>query len=357
MSRLDVQSLSVECGSFRLREVSLCCPDGKCLALLGPSGAGKTTLVEAVVGLRRPSTGRVLIDGREVTGEPPERRGVSFLPQDLALFPHLSVRDNVLFPTRVRPKAPDSVPRMHDLAGRLGIVHVLSRRNVRSLSGGEAQRVALARALIVPPKILFLDECFASLDTPLRRRLVGELHALQRELTLTMMVVTHDQEEACILADEIAVLDEGRVLQIASPTRLYAYPCDARVARFLGMENIFDVMYVESREGRRFCSLGSVVLEIPNGGRPPSEIAFFAQDVELTNLKDGAQPNILNGRVLEVLCMGQRTLLRVCLEGMSTSALQIVSSIQSNEACRCEVGHTIRLYIPKERIRCLPRSS
>jgi molybdate/tungstate transport system ATP-binding protein len=357
MSRFEVQSLSVQCGAFRLDEVSVSCADGSCLAILGPSGAGKTMLIEAAVGLRRPRSGRVLIDGREVTGWPPEERGVSFLPQDLALFPHLSVRDNILFPTRARGGTSDAGSRMQALAGALGIEHVLERRDVRSLSGGEAQRVALARALIVPPKVLFLDECFASLDTPLRRRLVGELHSLRRELSLTVVVVTHDQEEACILADEVAVLEAGRILQTASPSELYARPLDERVARFLGMENTFDVEHVEHRGERRFCVLGGLEIEVCCDGPVPAQIAFFAEDVQLA---DGVsadareRANVLPGRVLEVLCMGQRMILRVLADVTGPGGIEIRMSVRADEARRWELGHMIWFHVAKERIRCLP---
>jgi putative spermidine/putrescine transport system ATP-binding protein len=181
---------------------------------------------------------------------------------------------------------------------------------------------------------------------------------LRQELALTVVMVTHDQEEACILADEVAVVEAGRILQTASPSELYARPLDERVARFLGMDNVLDVERVEHREGRRFCGLGSLQLEVPSDGALPVQIAFFAEDVELVNgvVSPGAYvpSNVLSGRVIEALCMGQRALLRVLPDTVGPATIEILVSARADEKNRWEPGQTLRFHVSKERIRCLP---
>ena len=206
---IRVESLSARFGDFQLRDITLDVEAGSSLVVLGPSGAGKTLLLETVLGLRRMQQGRVLIDGRDVSSLPPEERGVSYLPQDVALFPHLSVRKNILFGAGARQFKHDASVELAKLVRLLDIGRLLDRRDVRSLSGGEAQRVALARALVVRPRILLLDECFSSLDVPLRRQLREEFRQLRHSLDVTVALVTHDQEEAFLLGDQVAVLMTG----------------------------------------------------------------------------------------------------------------------------------------------------
>ena len=221
-----------------LDDVSLDVADGERLALLGPSGSGKSTTLRVIAGLQAPSTGRVLLDGRDVTGVPAHRRGVGLVFQDAVLFPHRDVAGNVGFGPRVAglPKG----ERAARVAGALELVGLAGteRRDVTTLSGGEAQRVALARALAPRPEVLLLDEPLGALDGPLRRRLQTDLRELFERLALTVVHVTHDVGEAFELGDRVAVLREGRIAQVAAPDELWARPADDWVARFLGMANI-----------------------------------------------------------------------------------------------------------------------
>ena len=208
--------------------------------MLGPSGSGKTTLLRVIAGLQVPEDGRVLLDGNDLAGVPPHRRGVGLVFQDHALFPHRDVFGNVAFGLRMQGDSPDVVEaRTAELLALVGLSG-FERRSVATLSGGEQQRVALARALAPEPRILLLDEPLGSLDRRLRDRLLDDLDGLFDELALTAVYVTHDQAEAFTLGDRVAVMRHGRVVQIATPDELWAHPLDEDVARFLGLANVTD---------------------------------------------------------------------------------------------------------------------
>ncbi len=219
-------------------------PTGETLAVLGPSGCGKSTLLRVIAGLQRPDAGRVELDGRDLGGVPAHRRGVGLMFQDDVLFPHRDVAGNIAFGLRIANRPREEIARrvaeLLELVGLAGF----ERRAVSSLSGGERQRVALARALAPAPRVLLLDEPLGSLDRPLHDRLLGELEELFARLQLTVVAVTHDVTDAFALGHRVALVRAGRVVQAATPDRLWEQPADAWVARFLGHAN------VEERDGR-----------------------------------------------------------------------------------------------------------
>jgi thiamine transport system ATP-binding protein len=234
-----VESVAVSFdGAPALDGVDLELAEGERLALLGPSGSGKSTLLRVIAGLQRPDAGRVLLDERDVTTEAAHRRGIGLMFQDGALFPHRDVEGNVSFGLRMASVAP--VQRERRVAEVLELVGLsgYERRSVATLSGGERQRVALARALAPDPGLLLLDEPLGSLDRPLRERLLVDLEALFERLGRAVVVVTHDVAEAFALADRVAVVRAGRVVQVAAPDELWARPADAWTARFLGLANV-----------------------------------------------------------------------------------------------------------------------
>jgi putative spermidine/putrescine transport system ATP-binding protein len=209
---------------------------GELVALLGPSGCGKTTTMRAIAGLLTPSAGRILIDGRDVTRVPPSRREVGLVFQSYALFPHLSVYENVAFGLRLR-RDPDLASRVAAGLETVGLT-TLADRQPAELSGGQQQRVALARSLVMEPKVLLLDEPLSNLDARLRLEMRLELQRVQRATGVTMVFVTHDQAEAMALADRIVVMREGRVEQIGTPEEIYTAPISPFVADFVGFETI-----------------------------------------------------------------------------------------------------------------------
>lgn len=219
-----------------LDDVSIGVAPGAVLAVLGSSGSGKSTMLRAIAGLTPLAAGRVLLDGRDLADVPTHRRGIGMMFQEHVLFPHLDVGDNVAFGLRMQatPKGATSarVAEMLDMVGLGGF----ERRAVSSLSGGERQRVALARALAPSPRVLLFDEPMGSLDRALRDRLVEELGELLRSLSMTAVYVTHDHSEARVIADDLLVLDHGRVLQHGAPARVAAAPIDGHVARLMGVD-------------------------------------------------------------------------------------------------------------------------
>lgn len=249
---IRLEKLRVRAGDFSLAIDDLSVATGEYLVVLGPTGSGKTVLLETVAGLRRLQEGRVWFDDRDVTGEPPERRGAGIVYQDYALFSHLSVADNICFGLRyrrsrrsaggVRFRADDE--RVEAIASLLGIDSLLARYP-EGLSGGERQRVALARALAIEPEVLLLDEPLSALDGAIRRELREELRRIHRELGATVMHVTHDLDEALALGDRMVVLVDGRIRQIDDPRKVTCFPVDETVARLVGLTNVFGIAAAE----------------------------------------------------------------------------------------------------------------
>lgn len=236
---LVIDTLSKRFGSHRaLDAVCLEIQEGEIFSLLGPSGCGKTTLLRLIAGFDAPDSGRILLEGKDVAGLPPERRPVNTVFQNYALFPHLTLRENIAFGPRMagwsRSKIADEVARMLTLVK----MEDQAEKRPSQISGGQKQRVAIARALINKPRVLLLDEPLAALDLKLRQHLLVELAALHREVGTTFVYVTHDQAEAMSLSDRIAVMNEGRVEQIDTPANLYQSPRTPFVASFIGDTNL-----------------------------------------------------------------------------------------------------------------------
>jgi len=232
---IRVEGVTKHFGTFTaLNEVSLDVQQGSLTALLGPSGSGKSTLLRVIAGLERPDAGRVTISGEDATGLAPRKRGVGFVFQHYAAFKHMTVRDNIAFGLKIRKRPRAEVRARVDELLALVQLQPFADRYPSQLSGGQRQRMALARALAIEPKVLLLDEPFGALDTRVRGELREWLHRLHDEVRVTTVFVTHDQEEAMALADQIAVLHNGRIEQIGSPRDLYDQPKTPFVMSFVG---------------------------------------------------------------------------------------------------------------------------
>jgi spermidine/putrescine transport system ATP-binding protein len=231
--------------------IDLTVQSGEFFSLLGPSGCGKTTTLRLVAGLEQPTAGRILLDGADVTQIPPHRRNVNTVFQSYALFPFLSVFDNVAFGLRHRGLGKADIQRQVRDALELVKLAEFEKRRPGMLSGGQQQRVALARALVLNPAVLLLDEPLGALDAKLRRSLKVELKALQERVGITFLYVTHDQEEALTMSDRLAVMHAGRIVQIGAPREVYEEPGDTYVADFLGVSNLMEVDVVERGPGPR----------------------------------------------------------------------------------------------------------
>ena len=258
-----------------LEDVSLEVASGEFVTLLGPSGCGKSTTLRAVAGLTSIDAGSVLIDGRDVTGVSTAKRNIGMVFQNLALFPHMTVDQNVAFGLRMR-RLSGSAQRER-VGQALGAVRLdgMGRRYPHQLSGGQQQRVAIARALIISPTVLLLDEPFAALDRKLREAMQVELRELTRRIGITALFVTHDQEEALTLSDRVAVMNDGRIEQVARPAAIYESPTTPFVADFMGVANIFDVeieAVLADRVRLRWAGLsidGALSARWPASGRVP----------------------------------------------------------------------------------------
>lgn len=237
---IAVEHLTVRFPAFCLQSIDLAVASGEFFILIGPTGAGKTVVLESILGITSPSAGRIVIDGRDVTRLPPERRGVGIVYQDQALFPHLNVRKNITYGLRYHPGPfrGEGVADLNFLVDRLGLKHLLDR-SVVGLSGGERQRVALARALVVNPSILLLDEPLSALDPNFREEIREVLKQLHRDTGTTILMVTHDFEEAHFLAQRVAVIHNGTIAQTGPLPDVFFRPRTPFVAQFVGMRNLF----------------------------------------------------------------------------------------------------------------------
>ncbi len=267
-------------------DVSLDIRANEFFALLGPSGCGKTTLLRILAGFEPPSGGRLAIDGEDMTRVPPNRRQVNMVFQSYAVFPHMSVAENVAYGLKVVATPKAEIGARVEEALNMVRLEGLGQRKPDQLSGGQRQRVALARALIKRPKVLLLDEPLSALDRKLREEMQLELVRLQKEVGITFVIVTHDQEEALSMADRIAVMDQGRMLQIAPPNELYERPNCHMVADFIGKSNFFDgrVIAVENASLKvETKGLGQLMLSDDGDGKGEVEIALRPEKIELAN--------------------------------------------------------------------------
>jgi ABC-type Fe3+/spermidine/putrescine transport system ATPase subunit len=237
-------------GNFVVRDVTFTLQPGEFLTLLGPSGSGKTSTLMMVAGFETPSEGEIHVDGKDVANLPPERRNFGVVFQGYALFPHMSVLDNVEFPLRMKRVARQQRRRQAiDMLERVGLADLAARRP-RELSGGQQQRVALARALVFEPDALLLDEPLGALDRKLREQLQLEIKEIQRRVGISILFVTHDQDEAMMMSDRIAVMDHGEIVQIGSPSDVYLHPDTSFIASFLGETNLIPVTFQGIENGQ-----------------------------------------------------------------------------------------------------------
>jgi len=256
---IEIRGLTVELGDFAISDFDLEVEDGGYFVVLGPTGVGKTVLLETIAGLRRPQSGRIVLGGRDVTLLPPEQRGFGFVYQDYALFPHMDVRENIAFGLRMKkvPRA-DRKRKADEAAETLGIRNLLNRSPM-TLSGGEQQRVAIARAIVTAPRAFLLDEPLGALDPKTAKDLQVELKRVHAALGTTVIHVTHNFEEAIALGDRVGVMLGGRIAQAGPPTEVFGRPASLDVARFLGVHNILRGTVVKESDGCYF-SVGRILL-------------------------------------------------------------------------------------------------
>ena len=294
-------------GVAAVDRVSLAIRPNEFFALLGPSGCGKTTLLRMLAGFERPSEGRILIDGEDMAGVVPNRRPVNMVFQSYAVFPHMTVADNVAYGLKVSGVARAEIgPRVE---GALAMVRLegFEARRPDQLSGGQRQRVALARALVKRPKVLLLDEPLSALDKKLREEMQLELVRLQQEVGITFVIVTHDQEEALSMADRIAVMDQGRILQVAPPDELYEQPNCRMVADFIGTTNLFPGRVLgQGAAGLRLAAEGLGELELAADGAVAGEVGIAVRPEKVSISRERPEGDViaLPGKIEQLAYFG-----------------------------------------------------
>ena len=335
-------------------------PGGQFYSLLGASGCGKTTTLRMIAGFEKPDSGRIELDGRDVAGDPPHKRPVNTVFQTYALFPFMTVSDNVAFGLRYQKASRDEIKRRVGEALDLVRMTDFANRRPAQLSGGQQQRVALARALVLRPRVLLLDEPLGALDAKLRKQLQLELRAVQREVEITFVYVTHDQEEALTMSDQIAVMAQGRVEQVGSPTEIYSAPATTYVAGFLGAANIFDADVLEASTDSAVCAVMSTrVHAAVNGGcaTGPAAIVIRPERIALQSPDDAvaADSNVIAGTVAEVVYLGSSTQVHVDV-GEATTLVVEVPNHQGPNSVTHGPGARVHCVCSEDAVRVLTRS-
>ena len=328
-------------------------PAGEFFSLLGPSGCGKTTTLRMIAGFERPDEGQILLDGEDMAQTPPHKRNVNTVFQSYALFPHLSVHDNVAFGLRYKDASKEEVKRRVGESLELVQLTGFEKRRPGQLSGGQQQRVALARALVLNPAVLLLDEPLGALDAKLRKRLQLELKALQEEVGITFIYVTHDQEEALTMSDRIAVMSQGKVEQVGGPKEIYEEPATAYVADFLGVSNLMDADVIGGEAGGTKVRLGEFELVAGKGDQPPTGHAKITIRPERVVLGDAGRTgeNHVPGMVERTVYVG--SIMQILVNLASGAHIQVwVPNDGVTELYPS--GTPITVVMPRDALRVLP---
>ena len=327
--------------------------DGEFFSLLGPSGCGKTTTLRLIAGFERPDAGAILIDGVDMATTPPHKRPVNTVFQSYALFPHLTVEENVGFGLRYQDI--DSAQSASRVSEALALVRLSGYENRKptQLSGGQQQRVALARSLVLNPSVLLLDEPLGALDAKLRKALQIELKAIQEEIGITFVYVTHDQEEALTMSDRIAVMSHGRVEQLGTPAEVYETPASSYIAEFLGVSNLMDVTVTSTVNGATTVQLGphqlTASVQYPHTG--PAMISIRPERIKIVGRHSGGD-NVVVARVERLVYAGP--ILNVLVRVGDLSEIQ-VSVPNEGHAATYLHGDEIGLHFPSDALRVLER--
>lgn len=346
---IRLTDLNVRLPGFRLEDVNLDIAEGEFFALIGPTGSGKTVLLDSITGLIRPESGRILIGGRDVTDLPPERRGAGIVYQDYALFPHLNVLKNITYGLRYLSSDRDrAMNRAMKLAKKLGIDHLLDR-SVVNLSGGEKQRVSLARALTVKPKVLLLDEPLSALDPNFRDEIQAMLARLHRDTGLTCLMITHDFNEVRVLSQRAAVIGAGRIRQVGSVRDIFQRPDSPFVARFVGAKNLFPARF---SPGRARVGQLEFVVDGPNR-HSEGHVYIRPEKIRLlgSNVEGRGGPNTFEASVAAWLDMGP-----FWEVDLDAAGLRLRCTVAKNGHDDDRIGRSrIRLTIAPEDIHLLSR--
>ena len=361
---ITLSNLSRHYGKVRaVDDVSLQVQRGEFFSLLGPSGCGKTTLMRIIAGFEEETAGEVFIDGQSMGRTPPHQRPSNMVFQNYAIFPHLTVQQNIAFGLRKERLPKEKINQMVEEALEMIKLPGYSSRRAHQLSGGQRQRIALARALIKRPKVLLLDEPLGALDKKLREQMQLELRALQRSVGITFIFVTHDQEEALTMFDRIAVMNEGKVLEVGPPAQLYERPRSRFVADFLGSMNFFDGSVVE-------ISGGSILVECPQVGKvrvhkgdmavtPGTEVvvAIRPENIVVSTERMESDVNNVKGRIDNTAFLGDRSHIYVSVGDGGGTVLTLMQNLSGAASRIGAQSHDVWLHWSDDVGILLPRDN
>ena len=349
---IKIENLNLHVDGFSLSNINLFV-DTEYFTILGRTGSGKTLLLECIAGLKTPNSGRISLMNKDITNLKPEKRCIGYVPQDYALFPHMSVEKNIKFGIIMRKMHPDKVKRISD---HLDISHLLGR-SVRDLSGGEKQKVALARALVLEPKVLLLDEPTAALDKQTKEEIWKVLKEVREYMDIAVIHVTHDFEEAFALGDRIAVMENGKIIQEGVPEKVFREPMDDRIANFLGARNIIEGEVVDVLEDVVNVSWNGYILEIPKNNfsfsiKDRIKLCIRPEDVHIVreDIPSKRRENQLIGRIIKVLPRGAFVTMFV---GVGSEERVVDVPTHVYEKLGLFEDKEIKISLKKDRLHCM----
>jgi molybdate/tungstate transport system ATP-binding protein len=302
---IKIENLTKDWKEFKINQVSLEVEENEYFVILGPSGSGKTMLLELISGIWPPDSGKIYMNNQDITQSPLEKRGVGFVYQNYMLFPHKTVFENIAFGLKIRKTAKDEIKtRVNEMMNLLGISH-LADRLPRTLSGGEQQRTALARALIIYPKVLLMDEPLSALDRKTKDDLIKQLKEIHKKFDITLIHVTHNFDEALMLADRIAIMRNGKISQVGTSTEIFRHPADKFVADFVGAENIIEGIAKKDGERLTVIDTGNISIYSTEQKKGHVHITVRPEDIILSSKKvETSARNVFKGQVKEIVDTG-----------------------------------------------------
>ena len=351
---LDIVSISKKFGAgasafHALRSIDIKIEEGEFFTLLGPSGCGKTTLLRLIAGFEQPTGGQLILDGTDIATTPPNRRPVNTVFQNYALFPHMTVAENVAFGLEALGTKPSEIgPRVDEIIEVVQLTHLRDRKSSQ-MSGGQQQRVALARALAPRPRILLLDEPLPALDLKLRKQMQFELKRIQRELGLTFIFVTHDQDEALTMSDRIAVMEGGNLQQVASPRSLYDQPANRFVAEFIGEANFLPGTVADGT----LALAGCAPVPLPGNATARGPVTVMIRPEQVVAGATADDSITLEGKIESLVFSGTYTQVSLRLQNGASLSFPAPNTAHANTGLT--EGQTVQVSLPLAALRLLPR--